>query len=232
MQVKDSRLPPEYWANDRCPDFATEATHQHAPDYKINASFVLDKRYIVTQCPTRDTVDDFFGLVLANNVRHVVCLCNFDRESTSYDYRGRHQFLDKPYKVKFDRGGGWAKIFCKSDRLPVWEFCWHQYPNWEDCGANLPDVGTLSNFVNSVPHDDQGPVLVHCLMGVNRSATFVMLHYLTGLEFVPDQPTILKIIDQIRKKDRRVFLIYQPYMHYVLSHYQTMIADRSRQQQQ
>lgn len=242
FRVKDARLNEALFADDVCPEFQYWLTHTQAPDYRINAAHLVlgnnnptttttpPKAYIITQCPTRDTLDDFVGMIMRNHVRHLVCLCNFSAQPETFNYRNPNAYNHKPYHLVFtdrkthDVGSNivytttTVEVVSNHDQVIVRTFTLHKYRHWEDCTENLPNPDHLWAFVNGVPHD-QGCVMVHCLMGVNRSASFIMMHYLSGLPYRVSPFEIGQLVEHIRSSGRRAFLLYNVYYHMILRYY-------------
>lgn len=234
--VKDNRLPHVGIYVASCPPFWNSLTHmgQGFPDYYINASFVDRQRYILAQCPTPDTIDDFVGMIMTNMVRRVVVLCNPDTEPEALAWWQPQHYRRRNYtlmcvadKLQEDT------LHCRVDNVnqavdDVWSFDVHHFRTWTDCGRALPDAAKLWSLVDRVgPASERSPVLVHCLMGLNRSGAFATLHHFANCP--PQAKTqgelwleVQQFVNSCRGGQRNAFLSYGPYLEMVVN----MLAQR------
>lgn len=222
--VKSARMPSQPFNERTCPAFWNAVTHrgQGFPDYCINANWML-RRFIQTQCPTPDTVDDFLGMIVTNGVRWVVAICNPVREHEAFMWWLEKHYYDRPYRVEtrfVEQDMMQMTLYDRQHLEPLHQFHVLLFSRWEDCSQRMPDRTELLKLAARLP-DDDGPVVVHCLMGINRSGCFVLLHWLLS------QPRtwstrdelwqlLQRTINEVRWGARPSFLWYEPYQRLLL----------------
>lgn len=248
--IKDNRLPHVGIFPNSCPPFWNSLTHagKGFPDYYINASFVDRRRYILSQCPTLDTLDDFVGMLLTNRVEHVVVLCNPATEPEALAWWQPQHYTGRPYSLRLHQSSqDGTRIVCRVDNTrnlvdDVWQFTLHLFPRWTDCGSVLPDAQQLMQLVRRVPFpNSKSPVLVHCLMGLNRSGAFTALHhFLSCGDYTPADrdrlnQDVCQFVDCCRRGERNAFLSYQPYLNMVADlladHYRVTLTPKDEEPQ-
>ncbi|KAJ5078988.1 receptor-type tyrosine-protein phosphatase [Anaeramoeba ignava] len=167
-------------------------------DY-INASFIFDNentdidnpKYIACQCPLLRTQNDFWQMILEQNVFVIVSLT--DAEHLSTDENNRHKcgkfWPKKNSLLKFNNIiiEKRSKDFhenCKNLVIRKLEIKYEketriishiQYLGWPDFGVpeTTEEFELLRNFVNE--NCEKVPIVVHCCAGVGRTGVFILV---------------------------------------------------------
>jgi protein tyrosine phosphatase len=163
-------------------------------DY-INANFVgcenLRRRYILTQAPLPNTVNDLWRMVWQEKAPVIVCLTKLSEG----DVQKAHKYWpDEGQTMQFGKifvsnsGSGtlsnivvrsftlWMEgDYMKENSLEVFHL---HYQEWPDHGTPQSTAGirTLAQMVSERAGPSRGPLVVHCSAGVGRAGTFVAIH--------------------------------------------------------
>jgi len=170
-------------------------------DY-INANYVgcekLRRRYILTQAPLPNTMNDMWRMVWQEKVPVIVCLTKLSEGEVQKAHKywpdeGQTMLFGKIY-VTHSGSGTISNIVVRSftlwlegDSSNAMEVFHLQYQDWPDHGtpSSTQPIRTLAHLV-SEKADSRGPVVVHCSAGVGRAGTFVAIHMtLSQLERLP-----------------------------------------------
>lgn len=169
-------------------------------DY-INANFVgcekVRRKYILTQAPLPNTMNDLWRMVWQEKVPVIVCLTKLSEGEVQ---KAHKYWPDEGHTMQF------GKLLVKQTRsqlvsniavryFDVWlevdtkkensiQVTHMHYLDWPDHGtpSSTQPIRLLANLVNEKA-GVCGPVVVHCSAGVGRAGTFVAIHMtLTQLE--------------------------------------------------
>jgi len=161
-------------------------------DY-INANYVgcekLRRRYILTQAPLPNTMNDLWRMVWQEKVPVIVCLTKLSEGEVQKAHKywpdeGQTMLFGKIY-VSHSGSGLVSNIIVRSftlwlegDRSNAMEVFHLHYQDWPDHGtpASTQPIRTLVRLVTEKSADARGPMVVHCSAGVGRAGTFVAIH--------------------------------------------------------
>jgi len=162
-------------------------------DY-INANYVgcekLRRRYILTQAPLPNTMNDLWRMVWQEKVPVIVCLTKLSEGEVQKAHKywpdeGQTMQFGKIY-VSHSGSGIISNIVVRSftlwlegdsSRENAMEVFHLHYQDWPDHGtpSSTQPIRTLAHLVTEKA-DARGPVVVHCSAGVGRAGTFVAIH--------------------------------------------------------
>ena len=156
-------------------------------DY-INANWVYEKKYIATQGPIDNTINDFWRMMWTTNAKTIVALCQLYEQGKSkcalywpggigveYEYG---QF--KVTMTNFETLNGTVEKTMKlintktSETRTITQL---HFQDWPDNG--IPE--SPAHFVNLVErvrelNTSTAPVVVHCSAGIGRTGTFIFVN--------------------------------------------------------
>lgn len=152
-------------------------------DSYINANYIPsldlsnDKRYICTQGPMSHTVQDFWQMVVDNNVETIVMLTSIieNGREKCHKYWPTDTFEFDNFNVEFieeEKGTITRRKFKVNER-----YVEHlHYTEWPDHGvpSNTKDFIRLVKMVKSTK-----PIVIHCSAGVGRTGVFGVVHAMT-----------------------------------------------------
>lgn len=155
--------------------------------YEINASKVvkllmstITQKFsiIATQCPTQDTIDSFWDLVISSKVDYIVALGPIDPEKLiEYWNPEKIDYHDAKYVINVRDRGIQNSAHCreimisdKSGKNPNKIITHYHYERWPDYGlpSSPDDFEAFVNFFG----DKGRKLVVHCSAGVGRTGTF------------------------------------------------------------
>ncbi|OAD76154.1 hypothetical protein PHYBLDRAFT_93096, partial [Phycomyces blakesleeanus NRRL 1555(-)] len=159
----------------------------------INASMITDpfdpsRHYIATQGPLRQTIADFWQMVLDQNTRIIVCLT---REMDSIQEKcARYWPLQEevllaqsgkdPNETMLN-GDGRVIIQVRNIEpevtVKVRKVSHILYTAWPDHGVptETGNIISLANFAESFQTPNAGPMVVHCSAGCGRTGAFCVI---------------------------------------------------------
>ncbi|MBS0620804.1 MAG: DUF1768 domain-containing protein [Verrucomicrobia bacterium] len=182
----------------------------------INANFVLEQEFICTQSPLPKTAEDFWQVVLEQNVR-ILAMLNRIGDPGDYIYF--------PKDLEEEMHYGSIHLRLKEDPLfftdPTWQQAPHleephaftirhikiwregeqphyvhhfQYHNWRDFSiGNTHAVAKMVTEIDAL--HKEGPILVHCHAGVGRTSALI-----TILDQHKKQPEQVDVMDCVRRQ--------------------------------
>lgn len=138
----------------------------------INASYVLGN-YIATQYPLRNTIEHFWNLIfeteskviinLTGNMKYLKCPCKYQLKLISYD--NNNSFCEC-YQMIISNGVVEKNIH------------YLNFKTWID--NSVPTIEDFSRLLDTITMleklENVGPIVVHCMAGVGRTGTFIMIH--------------------------------------------------------
>jgi protein tyrosine phosphatase len=191
----------------------------------IHANYVRlqgHQDFIATQNPEPNTTDDFWNMIVQENVAIIV---NLTRPEEGFVYwpetEGEEgaitwgnlqlQLLENPRVGKswIERTVQVRRKNLESKTEQVQNVTLLHYINWED-GTGLREIQMLDLFMDRVEafqeaYSGNHPLLVHCLAGVGRTGTFIAKKALRKMQANPDREVgrsslddALEIVTQIR----------------------------------
>ncbi|PIC37333.1 hypothetical protein B9Z55_015992 [Caenorhabditis nigoni] len=168
------------------------------PTYSKNSKFGAAKvsmRFIATQGPLQNTLDDFWSMVWHFKVEFIIMLCGFKEDGnvkcdTYFKANATGTFETELFKidtVDFEpifkgREAGWKRKFevtlKKDPKGEKRTLVHYHYLDWPDKGVpnGHEDVRQLLEFVK----DSKAPVVVHCSAGIGRTMCLIGTEYMAA----------------------------------------------------
>ncbi|ULT97920.1 hypothetical protein L3Y34_005629 [Caenorhabditis briggsae] len=168
------------------------------PTYSKSSKFgdvKVSMRFIATQGPLKNTLDDFWSMVWHFKVEFIIMLCLFKEDGkvkcdTYFKADATGTFETELFKidtVDFEpmfkgREAGWKRKFevtLKKDPKGEKRTLTHyHYLEWPDKGVpnGHEDVSQLLEFVK----DSKAPVVVHCSAGIGRTMCLIGTEYMAA----------------------------------------------------
>jgi len=162
-------------------------------DY-INASWISDLQknnhaYICTQGPKKETIADFWRMIIESDVFTIVMLTRLMEKDEEKCYLYWPEELNTT--VSFENGI--EVLFLSEDVKPTIvirkmkvtkasanydrEITQIQFTAWPDHGVPSPEEDYIElSDISDVANATNGPIVVHCSAGVGRSGTFCTIH--------------------------------------------------------
>ncbi|XP_033636915.1 receptor-type tyrosine-protein phosphatase T-like isoform X2 [Asterias rubens] len=182
---------PEFIPTDRSRPYLTTLTSEEDTNY-INGTYLPGyrkrNRYIATQMPTPNTIGDIWRLVYDHKSTCIVMLNQFDKDDeTMVQYwpeAGPMEF--GPLVVELLETNEYTGVIGHSFTLkkknskldPPRTVCQFQYLDWpcdQDVPSSLDGLLTLFQLTEQWNKTEEGPIVVHCIDGLGRSAAFCAL---------------------------------------------------------
>uniref|UniRef100_A0A1I8F231 Protein-tyrosine phosphatase containing protein n=1 Tax=Wuchereria bancrofti TaxID=6293 RepID=A0A1I8F231_WUCBA len=158
-------------------------------DY-IHANWVqlsANRRYICTQGPLEETIEDFWWMIFKEEVKAIVMLCDFieDGESKCAEYYPLTTGEKARYggiTVKNERDGQHLdSITCQimsvrleGDTHQVYHYKWLNWPDRSSPRSGAPVVALITKLKIL---NEKGPIVVHCSAGIGRTGTLCAVDY-------------------------------------------------------
>eukprot|EP00039_Didymoeca_costata_P024399 m.10188 g.10188 ORF g.10188 m.10188 type:complete len:1476 (-) comp4217_c0_seq1:1475-5902(-) len=210
---------------DVLPKWDTRVKLKLNPDY-INANYITDKRYIVTQAPLASTVSDFWHMIWDEQVCFIIMLTEMieggmekcvrywpeaitPEPKEVYKKYGKIQVSFVSSKKK---EGFWIQTFKTQHRgeyryvQHIWSKSWPEYgvPVSPDGNAYPTDVLRMLHYVNNLKQKisktlARAPIVVHCGGGVGRSGTVVAINEAISELEKNRKADVVDIITRIRR---------------------------------
>ncbi|CAJ0589699.1 unnamed protein product [Cylicocyclus nassatus] len=197
-------------------------------DY-IHASWMImpdGQKYICTQGPLLEFVNDFWHMITSEKCNVIVMLCNFNE--------GKHEkcclYIPKE-KSEISNFGGFKVSVKEFKRDPFetirhtildvkWEdkeMVVHHLANfsWPDHTAPIDAAPTIGMLKLSRSLANGAPITVHCSAGIGRSATFVAIDYAS--QKIREKPNT-SMVDVIKDLRSQRFQAIQSAIQYVFLH--------------
>lgn len=137
----------------------------------FNGSYILDKKYIVTQYPLQNTISDFWNMIWTTNSNVIVNLTgdnSYLKYKSKYNVSVQLYYNDKILEVN--------KITVNGDKVVYYisfkKWIDHGVPSIEDFKKLMAIVTLYENLYKD------NPLVVHCHAGVGRAGTFILIHYI------------------------------------------------------
>lgn len=207
-------------------------------DY-INANWIFDK-YIATQQPNTHTINDFWRMIFDTKTKLIINL------------NGDDNYLPKKISILINREERFDKLYIKIVdiitkkniiirkmviRNDIQYHYFHQitFYAWPD--RNIPDISNfkrLYNITNNLikkyeqESDINSPTVVHCLAGVGRTGTFILIDYVLSMLSQRKKPNIIDIIKQMRKNREQMVqgkLQLNFALDFIIEYIEKMIVD-------
>ena len=160
------------------------------PKGYINASFLSYSlaprlKYIATQEPKSNTVDDFWKMVWQQKVQYIVSLLQ-NVDVTFWPTSANKQVTFDDLIVEFisediTNFKQNLKIYKKSDNTKHRTVHYYHFQQWPD--KKIPKILDLNNFLKAwrTATTDMNPVVVHCSAGVGRTGSFIAIEILHSI---------------------------------------------------
>ncbi|KAJ0475440.1 putative protein-tyrosine-phosphatase [Helianthus annuus] len=205
----------------------------------INASYITSEanpsesvsRFIATQGPLPDTIEDFWEMVLQNHCPAIVMLTKLVDDNKKVKCGEYFQAEDGPRMfgnictvTRNIPTTDSLLVLChmlvnreesEDPPLPVWHI---RYPEWPDHEVP-PDTLAVREIFKRVWHipSSKGPIVVHCSAGIGRTGTYCGVHNTIQRILVGDM-SALDLVKTIRTfRDQRMGMV-QTLDQYVFCH--------------
>ncbi|GMR42733.1 hypothetical protein PMAYCL1PPCAC_12928, partial [Pristionchus mayeri] len=217
---------------DDLPCYDQDRVKLKGPSDYIHANYVNapdGMKYIATQGPLKETVCDFWQMVVQEDALIVLQLCKFvegddekcaeywphGEKETSKEFERTDKFtirkMDKPVEI----APGTIKTTLCIESKTISKTITHIYcDSWPDklAPSDPAVIIKIWNYVKS--NRGNGPVVVHCSAGVGRTATFIGLSFAS--EMLKKQgATMGEVIQELRNYRPKAV---QTHVQYVFLH--------------
>ncbi|KAI6215664.1 Tyrosine-protein phosphatase non-receptor type 9 [Aphelenchoides besseyi] len=163
----------------------------------IHASYVRvpenpkAQQYICTQGPMEETAEDFWQMIIQENVSVIVMLCNFyengEEKCCHYYPRTKNKeikfgFLCTVRNIKTGKTGidtsTWSELDVETNFASsrVYHILW---TDWIDHSAPSDALPVIQLLKLAKSKAGDGPIVVHCSAGIGRTGTFVGVDYIS-----------------------------------------------------
>ncbi|NNM43719.1 MAG: hypothetical protein HKM07_05195 [Chlamydiae bacterium] len=166
--------------------FTNEQMIHLADGQEMDAHFAFDHRFILTQCPRQNTVDNFWRMIEEQASSTVVML------NEMHEYIGFAQYFPIQMNVPHFFGDVQVSLLEQNDIHDVNisrrsysvtsagiepRVVTHlHYRHWSDGGVgDTARVSSLIDLVNQAQQGRQTPVTIHCGAGMARTPTFAVI---------------------------------------------------------
>ncbi|CAJ0602146.1 unnamed protein product [Cylicocyclus nassatus] len=214
-----------------CMDKTRVILRNHSCDY-IHANWLTSfngVKFICTQAPMASTLSDFWHMILQENCRTIIMLCQLEEDNKEKCVRYFPEKAETPFTVDntvvtlikqtwSEEHGIMTSVWSVRCKERVFEVRHIQYKKWPDHSAPSDTVGAveLHREIRNCPKGH--PIVVHCSAGIGRTCTLI------GVELLLEQSRWLNYYSgrSIVKTMRRSRLgavqraIQFLFMHYVL----------------
>ncbi|CAD8166786.1 unnamed protein product [Paramecium octaurelia] len=184
--------------------------------YYINANYIRggnneERKYIATQGPVIQSVQDFWHMIWTNNVGVIIMLCKlFDRQRIQCEkYWPSDKAIYGPYQIDTISRQESNKDLLESSLIMKSKEKQHkvshyQWCDWPDFGIVKEDsyqvLDWLAGIANEAAQDNKIPV-IHCSAGVGRTGTFLAICHIKQLLIKNDaQISIFSIVRRLREQ--------------------------------
>ncbi|KAL6740209.1 hypothetical protein Aduo_013587 [Ancylostoma duodenale] len=187
------------------------------------------RRFICAQGPTSNTVVDFWHMILQENCRTIVMLCNnyegkvekvanYCPSSVGTTFEICHIFVTLSSRIVFAKYGYTVSrldVQVGSANIKIKHI---HFTKWPDHSAPVDVDGIIELHRELLNNPSIGPVLVHCSAGVGRTCTFVGIEILLERILQCRNVSAISVLKELRHI--RVSAIQKAvqfvFMHYVL----------------
>ena len=190
----------------------------------INASpinIITKKYFISTQAPKKETIEDFWTMIIENKSRIIIMLCKQienNREKCALYWEGEtSKFNIKSTEIKKEEQYIISEIEIINKKLNKKEKVTQiKYIGWPDHGIPEASEKNFESFCKIMWLADEYkrnfPITIHCSAGVGRTGTFIAMYYLKKeIENQINNNTEIiqfNIFNLVRKlKEMRMFLV-------------------------
>ncbi|CAJ0586928.1 unnamed protein product, partial [Mesorhabditis spiculigera] len=160
-------------------------------DY-IHASWVKlpnGRKYICTQGPLKETLEDFWHMIVTEKSPVIVMLCNLEEQGESkceryYPKEGKTMTFGK-YSVKYKKD-----LKCVTPEIPVQQYVvtggssthtvtHYLCQSWTDHACPIDPTPIIKLLKKVIAESKKDVITVHCSAGIGRTATFLGIEYAT-----------------------------------------------------
>lgn len=190
----------------------------------INASFIEgydnSESYIITQDPIQDvTVSDFWRMISEQSISTIVMLSDLgDGPKKCFRYWPDDEVFHDHIQVKYIQSESCPyftrRELCVTniktdDSVAVTQY---QYNAWPTVEGEVPEVTRgLIELVDQTNNNDNGPILVHCHCGSDRSSMFVALSILVQQLRTEGRVDILQTVRKLKAQRQAMITTFAQY---------------------
>ncbi len=171
----------------------------------INANWIDEQRYIATQGPLPNTVNDFWEMIWIHNMSTIIMLTPFIENnkikchqywSDDYSYN-LTDYIVSTLSIKRDHHIVTRTFAVLHKVLHFKRIVMHYHlEEWPDFG--VPDLTSFNELIKMVPREG---LVVHCSGGIGRTATFITVHHFYHFN---DHFNIIEFVINMRKDRARM----------------------------
>lgn len=182
-------------------------------DNYINANWMLDNKYIATQAPLYNTIEDFWEMIWLYDINNIVMLTNFienNKEKCYVYFPLEKSLVLSNFKLEFIKQIVIKKniiqrefILTNLKTMEAKTIQHLQYINWPD--FSTPDLNEILDLIHII-QSYSNITCIHCSAGVGR--TGVLLTILKLLKEINEGKNEINIIDTILKlRQKRIGMV-------------------------
>ncbi|KAL3986066.1 Protein-tyrosine phosphatase family protein [Acanthocheilonema viteae] len=196
-------------------------------DY-IHANWVqlsTNRRYICTQGPLEETIEDFWWMIFKEEVQAIVMLCDFIENGESkcaeyYPLTTGEKIQYGEITVKNEKHGEDLEstvcqimsVQLEDDIRRVYHYKWSNWPDRSSPRSGTPLIALLMKLKTL---QEKGPVAVHCSAGIGRTGTFCAVDY--AIDRLNEEGTVSPS-DVVKKIRRQRLHSVQSVLQYLYMH--------------
>ena len=224
----EQNLHPGFPSKDRYSDIKSYTNNLITINTKskyINASpinIINYKYFISTQGPKKETIEDFWTMIVEHKCNVIVMLCNENeggREKCAPYWKSSK--LKNGYEINTKDIYQEEQFIIREIKMTINSInkIVHQihFIGWPDHGVPKTQDGKIFDIFNEIikktdEYKLDGPIVVHCSAGVGRTGTFISMYYLQKeiQKQIDDKEPIIRfnIFNLVRKlKEMRLYLV-------------------------
>ncbi|CAJ0568952.1 unnamed protein product, partial [Mesorhabditis spiculigera] len=176
-------------------------------DY-IHANWIsfdyLERKYIATQGPKDNTIEDFWRMVFQENVAAIVCVCNF--------VEGGQSKCAEYFPINAGEYKNYGKMFVNNKKVDDIVYTLEVLPDgcsnsivtklifcteWPDKG--MPTKGGIPLKIRRLTREaGTGPVVVHCSAGIGRTGTYILIEMAIQKLLKGKEPVMIDLYKDLR----------------------------------
>ncbi|KAK6749933.1 hypothetical protein RB195_002130 [Necator americanus] len=214
-----------------CNDNTRVVLRNHSCDY-IHANWITSPkgtRFICTQGPMKNTLSDFWHMILQEDCRTIVMLCSLEEDNKSKCTKYYPDSASSPFTIDkttvtlvdqnmSEKSGLMSSLWKVKHREREFELRHLQYTNWVDHLAPKDTHGVIELHRELSKSPEGRPIVVHCSAGVGRTCTLV------GIELLLEQANKLNSTSGVtlvkKMRESRMGAVQKSiqflFMHYVV----------------
>ena len=212
----------------------------------INASWInipSNHSFIATQGPMNSTIEDFWEMCYAYNVRIIVMICRLkekDKVKCANYWEAtleKYQIVKVNNEIKLDEGLIKREFSIKNLQDNSFKkIVQIQLTTWDDHTAPISNYYKIIEMIQFIDKNrDKNPVVVHCSAGAGRTGSFISMYNLFHeiIEQIDDYDTEeikFSVMNIVRKlKEMRLFLVENEKQYLLLYNFVNLLLINNNQ---